>query len=141
MFSWCDSVTTEQYQSGHFTPGPARKGDWWGMGQHRCHWLMEDRARGFAIRHPAGREAAIVPCSTRPVAAGTALPELEAGHQNPLQNSDTLGEGPGSDRALQGFLLWAHARTPLYSRDGGMGGSVAHRWGGGINKSTEMVLL
>lgn len=110
---------------------------------------MEDRAHGFAIRHPAGREAAIVPCSTRPVAAGTALPELRAGHQNPLQKSDTLGEGPGSDRALQGFLLRARARTPLYSsvlvkHQQGMGEweEAWHtRWGGGINKSVEMVLL
>lgn len=74
---------------------------------------MEDRARAFAIRNPARREAAIIPCSTRPVATGTALPELGAGHQNPLEKSDRLGEGPGSDTALQGELLFqAHARTP-----------------------------
>lgn len=58
---------------------------------------MEDRARGFAIRNPAGREAAIVLHSTRSVATGTVLPELGAGHQNALEKSDTLGEGPGSD--------------------------------------------
>lgn len=58
---------------------------------------MEDRACGFAIRNPAGREAAIVPHSTRPMAVGTALPELGAGHQNPLEKSDRLGEGPRSD--------------------------------------------
>lgn len=87
------------------------------MGQHRCHWLRGHRARGFAIRNPAGREAAIIPCCTRPMAAGTALPELGAGHQNPLEKSDRLEEGPGSDiepfrmsscsRPMAGLLLYS----------------------------------
>lgn len=106
-------------------------GDWWGMVQHRCHWLMEDRAHGFAIRNPAGREAAIITHSTRPMAVATALPKLGAGHQNPLEKSDRLGEGPGSDMEpfrvsscsgpMPGLPLYSSVLVKHQGRHEGMG--------------------
>lgn len=76
-------------------------------------------------------------------------PELGAVHQEHLEESGRLGRDRGLDTAPFSISSWSDPKPglPLYSLVSGemlgrgrTGRSTAHRRGGGINKSTEMVL-
>lgn len=99
-------------QLGEKLPAPRAAPGPWLQGQHCQNWGLVTK----------------IPWRNQTEQGGTRL-----GHRA-LQVSSCSGPMPGLCFTAQSWVK--HQGGP-----GGMGQSMAHGWGGGINKSTEMVLL